>query len=239
VGAAGGLGTPEALAAAFAMGAAYVLTGSVNQAAVESGLSAAGRRMLAGAGIADVTMAPSPDMFELGVKVQVLRRGTLFSQRAARLYELYMSHESLEAMTPAVRDKLEREIFKAPVAEIWEQTRSFFARRSPAEIQRAEASPKHRMGLVFRWYLGKASRWAIDGEAGRELDYQIWCGPAQGAFNAWARGTFMEPPEGRSVVQIALNLLEGAAVAARAQQVRSYGVPVPSAAFCFAPRPLA
>ena len=39
VGAAGGLGTPAAVAAAFALGAAYVLTGSVNQAAVESGLS--------------------------------------------------------------------------------------------------------------------------------------------------------------------------------------------------------
>jgi trans-AT polyketide synthase/acyltransferase/oxidoreductase domain-containing protein len=33
VGAAGGLGTPEAVAAAFAMGAAYVLTGSINQVA--------------------------------------------------------------------------------------------------------------------------------------------------------------------------------------------------------------
>jgi len=239
LGAAGGLGAPEAVAAAFALGAAYVLTGSVNQAALESGLSVAGRAMLAGAGIADVTMAPSPDMFELGVKVQVLRRGTLFSQRAARLYELYMSSESLEALDPEVRGKLEQEIFKAPLAEIWEQTQAFFARRSPAEIERGEASPKHRMGLVFRWYLGQASRWAMDGEAGRELDFQIWCGPAMGAFNAWARGSFLEPPEGRSVAQIALNLLEGAAVATRAQQVRSYGVPVPSAAFCFAPRPLA
>src|SRR6185503_17788572 len=39
VGAAGGLSTPAGLAAAFAMGAAYVLTGSVNQACIESGSS--------------------------------------------------------------------------------------------------------------------------------------------------------------------------------------------------------
>ena len=39
VGAAGGLGSPQALAGAFALGAAYVLTGSVNQLAVESGVS--------------------------------------------------------------------------------------------------------------------------------------------------------------------------------------------------------
>src|SRR5690606_4644972 len=59
VGAAGGIGTPGAVAAAFALGAAYVLTGSVNQAAVESGLSGEGKQMLALAGIADVVMAPA------------------------------------------------------------------------------------------------------------------------------------------------------------------------------------
>jgi hypothetical protein len=40
------------------------------------------------------------------------------------------------------------------------------------------------------------------------------------------------------VVQIALNLLEGAAVVTRAQQLRSYGVPMPPSAFDFRPRPL-
>ncbi|NOY25358.1 MAG: 2-nitropropane dioxygenase, partial [Oligoflexia bacterium] len=75
VGAAGGLGTPTAVAAAFGLGAAYVLTGSVNQGAIESGLSEAGRTLLAQADLADVVMAPAADMFELGVQVQVLRRG--------------------------------------------------------------------------------------------------------------------------------------------------------------------
>src|SRR5204862_5900082 len=37
VGAAGGIATPASVAAAFQMGAAYVLTGSVNQACRESG----------------------------------------------------------------------------------------------------------------------------------------------------------------------------------------------------------
>ena len=40
------------------------------------------------------------------------------------------------------------------------------------------------------------------------------------------------------VVQIARNLLEGAAAVTRAQQLRSYGVPVPQSAFHFVPRPL-
>jgi hypothetical protein len=40
-------------------------------------------------------------------------------------------------------------------------------------------------------------------------------------------------------VQIALNLLEGAAVVTRSQQLRAAGVPIPPQAFAFPPRPLA
>ena len=238
VGAAGGLGTPGGVAAAFAAGAAYVLTGTVNQAAVESGLSAAGRALLAQAGVADVSMAPSPDMFELGVKVQVLRRGTLFAPRAARLYELYTAHESLEALPEAERRRLERDLFRASLEQVWDETRAYFEARRPEEIERAAREPRHRMALVFRWYLGRSSHWAIAGDPGRELDYQIWCGPAIGAFNAWTAGSFLGPPEARTVDQIARNLLEGAAVVTRAHQLRCYGVPVPAAAFDFRPRPL-
>ncbi|HMV65960.1 MAG TPA: PfaD family polyunsaturated fatty acid/polyketide biosynthesis protein [Myxococcota bacterium] len=238
VGAAGGLGTPQAVAAAFGMGAAYVLTGSVNQACVESGLSDEGRRLLAVAGLADVIMAPAADMFELGVKVQVLKRGTMFGPRALKLYELYTAYPSLDALPDPVRKNLEERILGRPIAEIWEETRAFWSRRNPAELARAEADPKHRMALVFRWYLGLSSRWAIAGEGGRKMDYQIWCGPAMGSFNAWTAGTFLEAPEQRTVVQVALNLLEGAAVVTRAQQLRSYGAPVPACAFHFTPRPL-
>src|SRR5207253_1273846 len=39
LGAAGGLGTPSSVAAAYALGAAYVCVGSVHQSCVESGVS--------------------------------------------------------------------------------------------------------------------------------------------------------------------------------------------------------
>ena len=94
------------------------------------------------------------------------------------------------------------------------------------------------MALVFRWYLGLSSRWAIEGRPDRRMDYQIWCGPAMGAFNAWTAGSFLEAPAARGVVQIALNLMEGAAVLTRAQQLRALGVAVPAEAFHFRPRPL-
>jgi PfaD family protein len=238
IGAAGGLGTPSAVAAAFQLGAAYVLTGSINQAAVESGLSEDGKRMLAQAEITDVIMAPAADMFELGVKVQVLRRGTMFGVRALKLYETYMAHPSLEAIPVEVRARLEKDVLGATIETIWAGTRQFWSQRDAKQLERAEADPRHKMALVFRWYLGQASRWAISGDPARRLDYQIWCGPAMGAFNAWAAGSFLEEPSNRSAAQIALNLLEGASVVTRSQQLRSYGVPVPPAAFHFSPRPL-
>src|SRR5205085_648999 len=109
----------------------------------------------------------------------------------------------------------------------------------PAQVDRALSDGKHRMALVFRWYLGKSSRWAIVGETARRADYQIWCGPAMGAFNGWVKGSFLEEPAQRGAVQIALNLLEGAAVATRAQQLRTFGLPMPAEAFQFRPRRLA
>jgi hypothetical protein len=92
------------------------------------------------------------------------------------------------------------------------------------------------MALLFRSYLGQSSRWAIQGVASRALDYQIWCGPAMGAFNQWVRGSFLEEPQNRNVVQVALNMMEGAASITRAQQLRSFGVLLPSESFSFLPR---
>ncbi len=238
LGAAGGLGTPAAVAAAFALGAAFVLTGSVNQGAVESGLHERGRHMLAGAGVADVIMAPAADMFELGVEVQVLRRGTMFAVRGRRLYELYRDHDGLEELTAEDRAWLERDVFRGSLEEAWQSTRAFWADRDPEQLDRAEQDPRHQMALLFRSYLGQASRWAIQGLGERQADYQIWCGPAMGAFNRWVEGSFLAPTEARSAVQIARNLVEGATALTRAQQLRTAGVPVPPAAFEFRPRPL-
>lgn len=227
VGAAGGLSTPSALAAAFTMGAAYVVTGSVNQACVESGSCDAVRRLLAQAEQADTAMAPAADMFEMGVKVQVLKRGTMFAMRAAKLYDLYRTHASLEGLAAADRAVLEKQFFRASLEAAWQSTRAYFQERDPREVERAERDPKHKMALVFRSYLGLSSRWANAGDPTRVLDYQVWCGPAMGAFNEWARGTGLEQPENRHAAHVALSLLHGAAVQLRAQALRTQGVPWP------------
>jgi PfaD family protein len=223
VGAAGGLATPAGLAAAFAMGAAYVVTGSVNQACVESGSCDAVRKMLAQAEQADTAMAPAADMFEMGVKLQVLKRGTMFPMRAAKLWELFRAYPSLDAIPDADRAQLEKQFFRATLAETWASTRAFWLTRDPAQVERAERDAKHKMALVFRSYLGLSSRWANAGEPSRVLDYQVWCGPAMGAFNEWTRGTFLAAPENRRAETVALNLLYGAAKHLRAVALRVQG----------------
>jgi PfaD family protein len=227
VGAAGGVSTPWSAAAAFAMGSAYVVTGSVNQACVESGTSDTVRTMLAQAQQADIAMAPAADMFEMGVKVQVLKRGTMFPMRAARLFEVYRAHTSLAEIPAAERAALEKTIFRLPLETVWDQTQSFFRERDASQLDRASRDPKHQMALVFRWYLGQSSAWANAGEPSRAVDYQVWCGPAMAAFNEWVKGSFLERPENRRVATVAMNILYGAAVLARTRSLAGQGVPLP------------
>ena len=236
VGAGGGISTPEAALAAFMMGAAYIVTGSVNQACIEAGTSEHTRKLLAQAGMADVAMAPASDMFEMGVRVQVLKRGTLFPMRAQRLWELYDTYRSWEEVPQVEREKLERTIFKQDFDSIWQGTEAFFENRDPRQVVRANQDPHHKMALVFRWYLGLSSRWSNSGETGREMDYQIWCGPSMGAFNDWVRNSYLEPVENRKVVDVAMNILNGAAYLARLRMAEMFGLQLPAKMRTYIPK---
>ncbi len=235
IGLAGGIATPHAVAAAFQMGAAYVLTGSVNQATVESGLSLAGRELLARAGPADTMMAPAADMFEQGVEVQVLKRGTLFAMRARKLHALYRSGESFETLPEADRAWVEN-VLGEPFETAWAATEAYIAIANPREAERAAVDGNKRLALVARRHLFNGAQWAREGVIERAVDFQIWCGPAMGAFNEWVSGTCLEPLDARTVRQIAWNLMEGAARLSRAGQLRAFGLPVPAAAFAYAPQ---
>jgi trans-AT polyketide synthase, acyltransferase and oxidoreductase domains len=236
VGAAGGISTPAAALAAYAMGAAYIATGTVNQACVESGACEYTKSLLAKASMADVMMAPSADMFEMGVKVQVLKTGTMFPMRATRLYELYNKYESIEAIPTDEREKLEKQVFRRSLDDVWAETVKFFSERDPEQIERANNNPKRKMALVFRWYLGLSSRWSAIGEKGRELDYQIWCGPSIGPFNDWTRGTYLAEPQNRRIVDVGLQLMTGCAYLARIQSLRNAGVQVTARLTAYYPR---
>src|SRR5690606_2971905 len=158
---------------AFALGADFVAVGSVHQGARESGISDDARALLAQAGPADVAMTASADMFEMGVKVQVLARASMMAVRGNQLHALYRRYAALEEIPATVREGLEKNVFRMPLEEVWGITQRYFAERDPAELERAVRDPRHRMALVFRWYLGSSSRWPLVGEQSRQADYQL------------------------------------------------------------------
>ncbi|MEM8593900.1 MAG: PfaD family polyunsaturated fatty acid/polyketide biosynthesis protein [Pseudomonadota bacterium] len=228
VGIGGGIGTSQAALAAFNMGAAYIVTGSVNQSCVEAGASEHTRKLLAKAKMTDVMMAPAADMFEMGVKLQVLKSGTLFPMRAQKLYDLYVQYDSIDSIPSDEREKIETQLFRQNLDDVWAGTKAFFQERDPEVLEKAFSDPKRKMALIFRWYLGLSSRWSNTGEAGREMDYQIWAGPALGAFNEWVQGTYLEVYQQRKVVDVADHIMRGAAFEQRINLLRFQGITVNS-----------
>jgi PfaD family protein len=204
------------------------VTGSINQASVEAGASLHTRTLLSQADMADVIMAPAADMFEMGVRVQVLKRGSMFAMRASRLYELYNRYNSIEEIPAADREKIEKTIFRRGLDEVWDETQAFFRERDQKNLDRAYSDAHHKMALVFRWYLGLSSRWSVIGEPGREMDYQIWCGPAMGSFNQWVKGSVLAAVENRKVVDLAMQILTGAAYLMRVRALVNQGINVPA-----------
>ena len=223
VGAAGGIGCPEAVVSAFSLGAAFVVTGTINQLSKQSGTSNRVRELLAKATYSDVTMAPSADMFDEGVKLQVLKRGTMFPARAKKLYDIFIKYPSLDTIPQKEVEELEKTIFKRPLSTVWEKTVRFYTRLGDKEkVEQAEINPKLKMSLVFRWYLGKSSIWAQHGKQERSADFQIWCGPCIGSYNEFVAGTALDPKvlgDFPCVIQQNLHLLRGACYLSRLSQV--------------------
>ena len=237
IGAAGGIGTPRSLLSALMMGAAYVVTGSINQSCREAGTSDHTKSLLAKAEMADVTMAPAADMFEMGVQLQVLKKGTFFPMRAQKLYEIYKTYDNIEEIPLADRQKLEKQIFGKSLEAVWQGTVDYLSQRNPKKLARAQKDPKLKMALIFRWYLGLSSRWSNTAEPDRQFDYQVWCGPSMGAFNEWAKGTYLATPEHRQVVAIAEHLMRGAAIDYRLQSLEVQGLKIPAGYGQYRPSP--
>jgi trans-AT polyketide synthase/acyltransferase/oxidoreductase domain-containing protein len=205
VGAGGGIGTPEAAAASFVLGADYLVTGSINQCSIEAGTSDAVKDMLADMNVYDTAYAPSGAMFELGSKVQVLKKGLFFPSRAEKLVNLYHQHESLEAIDTKLAQQIQGRYFKRSFADILVE---LLGCASDEEKERIQRMGKYRMAQTFRCYFNDATRWALSGNMDHKVDFQIHCGPAQGAFNQWVAGSDLQPWRQRHVDVMAQRLLD-------------------------------
>ncbi|MCG7409132.1 ACP S-malonyltransferase [Paenibacillus sp. ACRRX] len=214
IGAAGGIGTPEAALAAYMMGADYLVTGSINQCTVEANTSESVKELLQQADIQDMDYAPAGDMFELGAKVQVLKKGGFFSARANKLYELYRNFDSIEQIDERTRQMIEEKFFQKTFDEVYAAVRAY---KSKAETEKAERDSKHKMALIFKWYFAMSNLAAINGDPAQRVNYQIHCGPALGAFNQWVKGTNLEHWQQRHVDEIGRKLCDETAELLRRQ----------------------
>ncbi|RBL89852.1 ACP S-malonyltransferase [Chitinophaga flava] len=212
VGLAGGIGTPQAVACAYIMGADFVLTGSINQCTVEAGTSDAVKDLLQDINVQDTDYAPAGDMFEIGGKVQVLKKGVLFPARANKLFALYTQYNSLEEIPEKTMLQLEKNYFKKPLGTIWEETKTYLRDKGDQRIiEEAEKHPKSKMALVFRWYFDYSNKLAFEGNTDEKVNFQVHTGPALGAFNQWVKGTELENWRNRHADKIGIKMMEEAA----------------------------
>lgn len=208
VGAAGGIGSPQAAAAAFVLGADFILTGSINQCTVEAGISEVAKDLLQEVSVQDTDYAPAGDMFEIGAKVQVLKKGILFPARANKLYDIYRRYNSLEEIDEKTRKHLEERVLNRSFEDVYREVKAF---HPPDVIEQAERNSKQKMALIFRWYCGHANHLALNGESNQKVNFQINCGPALGAFNQWVAGTELQDWRKRHVDVIGDRLMKATA----------------------------
>uniref|UniRef100_A0A2Z2H198 [acyl-carrier-protein] S-malonyltransferase n=1 Tax=Herpetosiphon sp. B060 TaxID=2002978 RepID=A0A2Z2H198_9CHLR len=208
IGGAGGIGTPAAAAAAFMLGADFILTGSINQCTVEAKTSNAAKELLQDVNPQDTIHIPNIDLLSPGSKTQVLKKGVFFHVRANRLYDISRFYENLEQLDQTVRQQIEEKYFKRTLADIW---RELCTTTASQIIERAERNPRQKLALTFKWYFDQSIQWAIHGDLSRKVDFQIACGPALGAFNQWVKGTPLERWQARHVDTIADSLMHGTA----------------------------
>jgi trans-AT polyketide synthase/acyltransferase/oxidoreductase domain-containing protein len=202
IGAAGGLGDPMSIGLCFSLGADFILTGSINQCSIEAGTSDKAKDLLQAMGVEDTDYSIAGDMFEIGAKVQVLKKGVLYPGRANTLFNIYTLFNSLDEIPSPIRTLLEEQYFRMSFEEASQQVEHYFGRAK---------NPKGRMAILFRWYLHTSNEWAIRGTSDRVIDYQIHTGPALGLFNQWVKGRPQESWKSRHVDWIADALMDEAA----------------------------
>lgn len=209
IGVAGGIGTPEAAAASFLLGADFIVTGSINQCTVEAGTSDLVKDLLQDINVQDTEYAPAGDMFEIGSKVQVLKRGVLFPARANKLYDLYKNYNSIDEIDVKTKDQIEQKYLSKTFNEIFAELKTYY---SSQEIERANQNPKVKMAMIFKWYYSFSSKWALLGDDKNKVNFQVHCGPALGAFNQWVKGTSLQGWRNREVDVIGKKLMEETAL---------------------------
>ncbi len=204
VGVSGGIGTAQSAAAAFMMGADFIMTGSVNQCTAEAVTSETAKEMMSAIHVQDTGYIQAWDEYGLDGKIQIMKRGTLFKVRADKLYRIYQEVSSLDEIDEKTRTQIEERYFKMTFGDVMKELK-----RTSNQIE--EATGKQKVKLIFQWYDVQSKVWAMEGNPEHLSDYQIMCGPALGAFNEWVKGTELENWKNRTIRNVAEKIMESAA----------------------------
>ncbi|MBP2000181.1 trans-AT polyketide synthase/acyltransferase/oxidoreductase domain-containing protein [Paenibacillus shirakamiensis] len=208
IGAAGGIGSPDGVVAAFMLGADFIVTGSINQLTVEARISNTAKNLLQQANVQDFQYAPIGELFEIGIKAPVLKKGLLYPARANKLYDLYRTYNSIEEIDQHDRKMIEDKYFYQSFEEIYLKVKQS---SHPLDVDKMERNPKQKMAEIFKWYLKHATQLALIGDANHSVDFQIRSSPALGAFNEWVKGSHLEDWRNRHVDVIGMKLMEASA----------------------------
>jgi len=207
VGCGGGIGTPESVAAVFMLGADFILTGSINQCTVEANTSKHTKKILSELSSEDTCYVPDGDMLESSSAVQVVRKGLYFPARAQKLYDLYRLHNSLDEISLHDKKQVEKHFFNRSFESIFQE---LIDTENSQEIKKANENRKYKMAKIFKWYFKYTQKLSLDGKQQEQDNYQIYCGPALGAFNQWVSGSSLAHWQNRYVDEIAIKLLNAA-----------------------------
>ena len=184
------------------MGAAYVVTGSVNQSCVESGASDAVQGDARRGRQADVAMAPAADMFEMGVKLQVLKRAPCSRCGPRKLFELYQAYDGLESLPAADAPGWRRRSSAPAGGASGQDCVGYFARRDPEQLARAERQPQAQDGPGVPLVPGDVVALGGAGEPDRARRLPGLVRPGDGQLQRWVTGSYLKTPGNRRVAEV-------------------------------------
>ncbi|WP_144558024.1 ACP S-malonyltransferase [Shouchella miscanthi] len=199
IGAGGGIGTPEAASIAFILGADFVLTGSINQCTVEAKTSDLVKDILQNIDLHDLSYVPSANDLEVRGQTQVVKKGMFFPARANKLHDLLKQYKKVSEIDFKTKELIEERYLNEKIINI--------IQTNEHQSSSSRRTPKSQIQEVLKFYLKNTVQLAIKGEASQKVNFNIYCGPALGAFNRWIKGTELENWRNRNIDVIAKKLI--------------------------------
>lgn len=207
VGAAGSIGDPVSALDAFLLGADFIMTGSVNQCTAEAEISDMIKNKLQKVEIQDTEIIPTSHVYEIGMKMQVLKKGVFFTARALKLYEIYNKISKIEDIEPELLAQIQDKYFGKSIDAIYSEIKNELSEK---EIDRAETDSKFKFGLIIYWYYNYCTECAIRNDNVQNLNCLIPVSCAMGRINNFLEKTEYSDWKNRHPDIIAKLIMSGA-----------------------------